>query len=332
VPSRGDTTVPSGGDTTVPSGGETAVPSGGETAVPSGGETAVPSGGETTVTGLEADAVLHIPICGPLHPQPLSDALLAIASAYEALVVHERIADEAVRHLFNLGDVDFVMPRERGEDWQTVLKWHKREGDPIAFGEAIVEISPGYGGPRAVFSPAVGTIARIHVDEGAVVPPGALLAKISTNWEYESLSAILATSGVRIGVPPGRALSIVRMEFGSVGSTALQGAAGPLETFRRYRNDRDERRKDKEWREDLEREHMEADIELKRAEARKLKAEARRTQSDTFTAQFSSLERMLGLAAAREWAARELATTQPIIDKLVGPAEGALQLTEGTDE
>jgi len=60
----------------------------------------------------------------------------------------------------------------------TVLEWHKQEGDPVADGETIVEISTDKVDAE-VPAPVSGTVLRRHVAEGDTVAVGALLAEIT---------------------------------------------------------------------------------------------------------------------------------------------------------
>jgi hypothetical protein len=59
---------------------------------------------------------------------------------------------------------------------------------------------------------------------------------------------------------------------------------------------------------------------LGRLEARKLEAQIRHTQAESFASMFDALKETLGLAAAREWAARELAGAMRPLDDLQGAA------------
>jgi hypothetical protein len=120
------------------------------------------------------------------------------------------------------------------------------------------------------------------------------------------------------------------MEFGSPGAGDLSGAAGPLETWRKLRVDRDDRRKDREWREDQDRQEQEAEIELKRreqdrisaetsriaAEATRAEAEADQARVAAFRGKYDLMADIYGVEAARRWAARELALSDPAIDAL----------------
>jgi hypothetical protein len=67
-------------------------------------------------------------------------------------------------------------------------------------------------------------------------------------------------------IPREYELQLVRIRAESPGFADLKGAGGPLETLRRMWNDRDERRKDRDWREALEREAMELTNRKTRAE------------------------------------------------------------------
>ncbi len=79
------------------------------------------------------------------------------------------------------GTVQVVMPAMGDSVAEgTVLEWHKHEGDTIAVGETIVEISTDKVDAE-VPSPAAGKLVKIHADEGDTVKVGGLLAEISTD-------------------------------------------------------------------------------------------------------------------------------------------------------
>ena len=60
----------------------------------------------------------------------------------------------------------------------TVLEWHRQEGDQVAEGDVVVEISTDKVDAEVV-APAAGTLTKIHVAEGDAVPVGAVLAAIA---------------------------------------------------------------------------------------------------------------------------------------------------------
>ena len=60
----------------------------------------------------------------------------------------------------------------------TVLEWHKREGDPVAEGETIVEVSTDKVDAE-VPAPASGTLTRIVAAEGDTIAVGDVLAEIA---------------------------------------------------------------------------------------------------------------------------------------------------------
>src|SRR5215472_12311080 len=60
----------------------------------------------------------------------------------------------------------------------SVLEWHKQEGDEVAEGETLVEISTDKVDAE-VPAPAGGTVVKIHAAEGDTIGVGALLAEIA---------------------------------------------------------------------------------------------------------------------------------------------------------
>src|ERR1700753_828142 len=60
----------------------------------------------------------------------------------------------------------------------SVLEWHKQEGDEVAEGETLVEISTDKVDAE-VPSPAGGTVVKIHAAEGDTVGIGAVLAGLA---------------------------------------------------------------------------------------------------------------------------------------------------------
>ena len=73
----------------------------------------------------------------------------------------------------------------------TILEWHKQEGDQVAAGETLVEISTDKVDAE-VPSPQAGTLVKIHAAEGDSVTVGSLLAELSSEGgEGEQPSARL---------------------------------------------------------------------------------------------------------------------------------------------
>src|SRR6185312_7942494 len=60
----------------------------------------------------------------------------------------------------------------------SVLEWHKQEGDEVAEGETLVEISTDKVDAE-VPAPAGGTVVKIHAAEGDTVGVGSVLAEIA---------------------------------------------------------------------------------------------------------------------------------------------------------
>jgi len=78
----------------------------------------------------------------------------------------------------------------------TILEWHKREGDPVAADELLVEISTDKVDAE-VSAPADGTIVKIHVAEGDSVSVGTVLAEIATNGSAGGASPPGPSAGER---------------------------------------------------------------------------------------------------------------------------------------
>ncbi len=119
----------------------------------------------------------------------------------------------------------------------------------------------------------------------------------------------LRRASKRSGVPSARRLQLVRVRAESPGFADLAGASGPLESLRKYRVDRDERRKDREWREDLERERMELDNEL-------AKLEVQSGQSKVIRERYEYLKEVLGVDEARRIAVADLMKAGRTLDGL----------------
>jgi hypothetical protein len=146
-------------------------------------------------------------------------------------------------------------------------------------------------------------------------------------------------SWVFAGWPVDDPLLVVRLHFASPGEGDLSGAAGPLETLRKTFVDRNERRKDREWREDLDRQAHEAELELRRREQEKLRAETAKIRAETsqleaeaeqtrieaeqtrvrvFRENYELIAGIAGVEEARKWAAQQLAVGAPAIEALSG--------------
>ncbi len=79
--------------------------------------------------------------------------------------------------------IDLVMPK-MGESIMeaTILKWHKKVGDPIAMDETLLEIATDKVDSE-VPSSAAGTVAEILFKENDVVPIGTVIARVETVGE-----------------------------------------------------------------------------------------------------------------------------------------------------
>jgi 2-oxoglutarate dehydrogenase E2 component (dihydrolipoamide succinyltransferase) len=82
-----------------------------------------------------------------------------------------------------MATVDLVMPK-MGESIMeaTILKWHKRAGDPVKMDETILEIATDKVDTE-VPSTAEGTISEILFNTNDVVPIGTVIARIKTGVE-----------------------------------------------------------------------------------------------------------------------------------------------------
>jgi len=116
-------------------------------------------------------------------------------------------------------------------------------------------------------------------------------------------------------LPDKARLCFVRLRADSPGMGDLSGATGPLETLRKYRVDRDERRKDAEWREQLQREGMEIENDLKRQERDRAEALAESARTEAIRQRFELLIEVLGVDEARTVLARELTSANRALDK-----------------
>lgn len=85
--------------------------------------------------------------------------------------------------------VDLVMPR-LGESIveATILKWHKKQGDQVEMDETVLDIATDKVDSE-VPSTAGGTIAEILYNENDVVPVGAVLARIETTEDDDSMAS-----------------------------------------------------------------------------------------------------------------------------------------------
>jgi uncharacterized membrane protein YgcG len=110
-------------------------------------------------------------------------------------------------------------------------------------------------------------------------------------------------------VPSESRLELTHVRAESLGYAVLRGASGPLETLRKYGKNRDDRRKDREWREALERERMEIENDLARAEAETMKTAAVRERYELW-------KDILGVDEARRIAAEQIGVAGEALDVL----------------
>ncbi|HLH65854.1 MAG TPA: multifunctional oxoglutarate decarboxylase/oxoglutarate dehydrogenase thiamine pyrophosphate-binding subunit/dihydrolipoyllysine-residue succinyltransferase subunit [Solirubrobacteraceae bacterium] len=87
------------------------------------------------------------------------------------------------------GTVQVVMPAMGDSVAEgTVLEWHRREGEAVAEGETLVEISTDKVDAE-VPAPVSGTVAALHVAEGETVAVGTLLAEIAPSEPADDTAA-----------------------------------------------------------------------------------------------------------------------------------------------
>jgi hypothetical protein len=121
-------------------------------------------------------------------------------------------------------------------------------------------------------------------------------------------------------LPTAQPLKLIRIRAGSPGFADLGGAAGPLETARKYRIDHDERRKDRDWREDLDRERQEIENDLLRQERDRAEIEIEAARTHALHERFELLCTILGLDEARALVAREITEANRAMDAaMIGP-------------
>src|SRR5690606_24555461 len=84
-----------------------------------------------------------------------------------------------------MATVDLVMPK-MGESIMeaTILKWHKKPGDPVSMDETVLEIATDKVDSE-VPSTAAGVLAEILFKEDEVVPVGTVIARISSDGAGE---------------------------------------------------------------------------------------------------------------------------------------------------
>jgi len=72
-----------------------------------------------------------------------------------------------------------VLAPDLGQSGMSVRieKWYKKEGDTVAKGEKLFELSNEKLNEE-INSPASGTLKKIHVQEGDSAEPGSMLAEI----------------------------------------------------------------------------------------------------------------------------------------------------------
>lgn len=121
----------------------------------------------------------------------------------------------------------------------------------------------------------------------------------------------LASADVRSEGRPGlleshSSLSLVRIRAASPGIADLLGVGAVLETFRQWWVDRDERRKDRSWREDQQREQAEIKNAMLRLEHARLEQDLDTARLQGVRERFEILREILGVEEARQIVARQL--------------------------
>src|SRR5438128_4318340 len=89
----------------------------------------------------------------------------------------------------------------------TVAKWLKRPGEAVAIDEPIAELETDKI-TLEVYAPAAGTLAEIFADEGANVPVGAVLGRITDGVALEEAPHPPAGAGPSLS-PPSRGEGLV---------------------------------------------------------------------------------------------------------------------------
>src|SRR5215218_4502388 len=144
-----------------------AEPSGDGASAAGSAEGRQPGPGMTGAGGGEGDADLGDEAAGSESPEPGEGADVSPAPAAGA--AHSPEGESA----------QILMP-EMGESVTegTILEWHKREGDSVAEGDIVVEVSTDKVDAE-VPAPAAGTIAKIHAGPDETVQVGQVLAEMT---------------------------------------------------------------------------------------------------------------------------------------------------------
>jgi len=111
----------------------------------------------------------------------------------------------------------------------TVVEWHKKEGDAVAEGETLAEVTTDKVDVE-VPSPAAGTVSRILVGEGETAQVGAVLAELSVDGaaapppEAEAAPGPLASSNGQ--QPSAAAQTPVEVTLPAMGESVTEGTVG----------------------------------------------------------------------------------------------------------
>jgi 2-oxoglutarate dehydrogenase E1 component len=115
--------------------------------------------------------------------------------------------------------VEITMP-QMGESVTegTILEWRKQVGDPIAEGEALLDVSTDKVDTE-VPAPVAGTLIKVLVQADETVPVGAVLGEIEVNGDG---SAVPTSPQSTVDSPQGEG-SIVDVEFPQMGDSVAEG-------------------------------------------------------------------------------------------------------------
>src|SRR6201990_3438165 len=105
----------------------------------------------------------------------------------------------------------------------SVLEWQKQEGDEVAEGEALVEISTDKVDAE-VPAPVSCTVVKIHAAEGDTVGVGSVLAEIApTNGSGPAITADAPEEGTATERPPSAEATVIEIEMPAMGESVSEG-------------------------------------------------------------------------------------------------------------
>ncbi|MET0604710.1 MAG: hypothetical protein ABW167_22210 [Baekduia sp.] len=123
----------------------------------------------------------------------------------------------------------------------------------------------------------------------------------------DELASADVRSEARLGLLESHpSLRLVRIQAASPGVADLAGVGAGLEVFRQLMVDRDERRKDRSWREDQQRERAELENAMLRLEHARLEQDLDTARLQGIRERFEILSEIFGVEEARQVVARQL--------------------------